>query len=123
MLSHYHCHEGGPSEPPRYTELGTLLLSSGDDAVKALFLRGLPSMLGSSTLLVSFVCWFVFTALMAGSPVPCGLLVPLIITGACRCVLAMHDDGLPLSAPHHHRRVQASARPPPNSRVCRWMHL
>lgn len=86
-LSMYRCDEGNKdANLTMYSELATLLLKRRgvvDATVKVLFLRGLPAMLGPASLLVGFVCWFFFAALTAGSPVPCGLLMPLIITGAC----------------------------------------
>ena len=86
-LSRYICDEvNKDTNLTMYSELATLLLKRRgvvDATVKVLFLRGLPAMLGPPSLLVGFVCWFFFAALTAGSPVPCGLLMPLIITGAC----------------------------------------
>ena len=86
-LSRYICDEFyKDANLTMYSELATLLLKrrgTVDATIKVLFLRGLPAMLGPASLLVGFVCWFFFAALTAGSPVPCGLLMPLIITGAC----------------------------------------
>ena len=66
-----------------YSPLGTLLLQSSDETVRALFLRGAPNALPVSALLVGLACWFLLTAITAGMAVPLGLMVPLIIIGGC----------------------------------------
>ena len=64
-----------------FSDLGTLLLGSTEKAVKALFYRGLPGLLSPTALLLSVVCWSLLAALTAGAPLPCGLLMPMLIIG------------------------------------------
>lgn len=77
MLSHYNCLDD------EYNPLGTITFGMADDTVRVLFLRGLPGVLPPHALAIGFVVWFFLTALTAGAPISGGLLVPLMVLGAC----------------------------------------
>lgn len=65
-----------------YNELATLLLTSGDDAIKHLLSRGAHRRFSYKTLLV-LLCWyFLGAALAAGSAISSGLFVPMLMIGA-----------------------------------------
>ena len=67
----------------QYSPLGSLLLQSAEETVKALFLRGAPEALPVPELAVAFCAWFILTALAAGLFAPLGLMIPMIIIGGC----------------------------------------
>jgi chloride channel 7 len=65
-----------------YNELATLLLTSGDDAIKHLLSRGAHRRFSYKTLLVLLGWYFLGAALAAGSAISSGLFVPMLMIGA-----------------------------------------
>jgi chloride channel 7 len=65
-----------------YNELATLLLTSGDDAIKHLLSRGAHRRFSYKTLLVLLGWYFLGAAFAAGSAISSGLFVPMLMIGA-----------------------------------------
>ena len=65
-----------------YNELATLLLTSGDDAIKHLLSRGAHRRFSYKTLLALLGWYFLGAALAAGSAISSGLFVPMLMIGA-----------------------------------------
>ena len=74
MLSQARCNS------TQYSELGSLLLASGEGAVRALYLRGAPSAVGPTALVIAMVTWMLFTVLTAGAPLSVGCDLPHAIS-------------------------------------------
>ena len=66
-----------------YNDLSSLLLSSSEGVVRALYLRGAPYALGAPALTTALAVWSLLTILTAGAPMPLGLMIPLIVIGGC----------------------------------------
>lgn len=68
-----------------YSDLGTLLLSPKEDAIKALFTQSFEggATFGIGRLLLCAVVIFVATLATFGAAIPVGLFVPNILVGAC----------------------------------------
>lgn len=65
-----------------YNELATLMLNTGDDAIKHLLSRGAHRRFGYKSLVVMLAWYFMFAAMAAGSAISSGLFVPMLMMGA-----------------------------------------
>ena len=62
-----------------------------------MFLRGLPSVFSPRCLAIAIAAWAGLIVLTAGSPMPLGLMVPMIVTGGCAGRLfgvLLHEAGV-----------------------------
>jgi chloride channel 7 len=66
----------------KYNELASLMLVSGEDAIRHLFSRGTHLEFGYGALATFFVVYGTFAALTAGSSISSGLLIPMLLLGA-----------------------------------------
>ena len=60
-----------------YNPMGTMLLQSGEETIRTIFLRGANHVLGAKELVTTIILWFVLAGLSAGITAPLGLMVPL----------------------------------------------
>ncbi|CAJ1355814.1 unnamed protein product [Effrenium voratum] len=68
---------------PRYNAMAALAFVPGRTAVKNLFTRGSPHMLPTGYIASFLAVYFCLAACTAGSAVPSGLVVPMMIIGGC----------------------------------------
>lgn len=68
--------------PNFYNPMASLTLVSFDDTAKNLMVRGAPHLFPLGTLLCFLCLYFVLAGVTAGSAIPSGLLLPMIIIGA-----------------------------------------
>jgi predicted transcriptional regulator len=61
--------------------MAMLWLNGGVKGVKVLLQRGFPHLISEETLILFFVVYFILAALTAGSSVPAGLVVPMLLIG------------------------------------------
>ena len=67
----------------RYNELATLMHVTGEDAVRHLMSRGTHLEFGFGAIAAFYLIYGTFAALSAGSCIASGLLVPMLLMGAC----------------------------------------
>ena len=67
----------------RYNELATLMHVTGEDAIRHLMSRGTHLEFGFGSIAAFLLIYGAFAALSAGSCIASGLLVPMLIMGAC----------------------------------------
>ena len=67
----------------KYNELATLMMVSGEDAIRHLFSRGTHLEFGFGALATFYLVYGTFAALTAGSSISSGLLIPWLLLGAC----------------------------------------
>ena len=67
----------------RYNELATLMHVTGEDAIRHLMSRGTHLEFGFGSIVAFLLIYGAFAALSAGSCIASGLLVPMLIMGAC----------------------------------------
>lgn len=65
----------------KYNGMSMLWLNGGVKAVKVLMQRGFPYMLSWQVLLVFCIIYFLLAAITAGTGVPAGLVVPMLLIG------------------------------------------
>ena len=73
----YTCGEDSHS----FNDMAMLWLNGGVKGVKVLLQRGFPHLISEETLILFFVVYFILAALTAGSSVPAGLVVPMLLIG------------------------------------------
>ena len=76
-------HTAAPPLQRRYNELATLMHVTGEDAIRHLMSRGTHLEFGFGSMAAFFLIYGTFAALSAGSCIASGLLVPMLIMGAC----------------------------------------
>ena len=64
-----------------YNDMAMLWLNGGVKGVKVLMQRGFPHMVSKQTLIIFCAVYFVLAALTAGTSVPAGLVVPMLLIG------------------------------------------
>jgi len=69
-------------EGTMYSELATLLYTTGDEGIRHLFSRATHYQFGVVNLLIAFFVYFILACWAAGSAVASGLVVPMLFTGA-----------------------------------------
>jgi chloride channel 7 len=77
---HYN-HSYNCNKDHEYNDMAMLWLNGGVKGVKVLMQRGFPHMISKSTLFIFFGVYFVLAALTAGTSVPAGLVVPMLLIG------------------------------------------
>ena len=67
--------------PHDYSDMAMLWLNGGVKGVKVLLQRGFPHMISPETLALFCVVYFFLAAITAGTSVPAGLVVPMLLIG------------------------------------------
>jgi H+/Cl- antiporter ClcA len=64
-----------------FNDMAMLWLNGGVKGVKVLLQRGFPHLISEKTLFVFFIVYFILAAITAGTSVPAGLVVPMLLIG------------------------------------------
>jgi chloride channel 7 len=64
-----------------YNDMAMLWLNGGVKGVKVLMQRGFPHMISKQTLILFLIVYFLLAAITAGTNVPAGLVVPMLLIG------------------------------------------
>ncbi|XP_072425660.1 chloride channel protein C-like [Chiloscyllium punctatum] len=65
-----------------YNQAAALLFGNGQDGIVYLFRRGTPEEFGYAALFTTLVIYYLFSCWTAGTAMACGLVIPMLYTGA-----------------------------------------